>query len=336
MRRRPRTGDGTLWTLANPRAPPPTPPRRDTQINEEIMQSVLMLLKGQTPSQIMAADLDEGPSAEDEETPDAVLMDAVADLLASVTEALGPSIAPYLNVMLPEIIKYTDASKPYTMRSSAVGCLGEILGSIGQEGCMGYAETLLGTFLAGLRDPSKPVRRNAAFALGKLVEGVAGGKPGAGCGPLEAHFSVIAQTLQPVLGERQQPDCDHFIVDNAASALARMITMAPRALPVGDVLDSVLLPSLPIVRDTEECLPSYTPLCLFLIEQHPDLMNVERCAKCLSILAQALVDSACTPDDVKAQLANNLKEILRKTPVAQQSAQTLPGELQQILAAACQ
>jgi hypothetical protein len=57
----------------------------------------------------------------------------VCDLIGSVAKCAGPIIIPFFDTFFELLLKFTRESRPYTDRSIAIGCIGEVLGEIGEN-----------------------------------------------------------------------------------------------------------------------------------------------------------------------------------------------------------
>jgi len=303
------------------------------QINDVVMTFVLLLLKGKTQCQTLVDEDAAGGGGFDDADHDSVLMDAVCDFVGMSAKCLGIHAIPYLDAMLPEVVKFAKPTRPTSDRAMALGCIAEVLHHLGAEGCKKYGEDLLGIIREGLKDPAHQVKNNAAFAIGALAEGLASAQLGPGLGGLASKYPELLEELRPMLTDPVARESHPGMVDNAASALCRMISAAPDALPVGQVFDHLLYPALPLRADMVEAMPTYGTLCNLILRQHPDMMDPERLSRALTILVAALRDDAVTPEEVKMSVAQSIGQVYSSLgDLAVQAIGRLPADVQSALA----
>lgn len=130
-----------------------------------------------------------------------------------------------------------------TDRSSSIGCLSEIIAGL-KEGITPFTEPLMELFYRALSDPDADVYNNAAFAIGVLVEH--------STQDLSAQYGHLLIALQPLFNVTpESSEIQLNARDNAAGAVARMILKNSAALPLDQVLPS-LVSILPLTNDTLE------------------------------------------------------------------------------------
>jgi hypothetical protein len=150
----------------------------------------------------------------------------------------------------------------------------------------------------GLQDSTEAVRRNSAFCVGVLIESTGTA--------LVEHFPSILQMLHPVCirtcdlsGASDSGGAD---IDNAISAVARMVKFAPSSLPLSQVL-SMILSSLPLKADFNEGLVVYGCLCDLLDSNHPAATPLIK--EFLVVFGKSLKMSKIE-DDVKLRIISTL------------------------------
>jgi hypothetical protein len=206
---------------------------------DRFMTYILQLLKGGLPCQ-QSAEEDEDVGEEDGEENSRGLVESCCDLIGAVAKTWGPAALVYLDQMMEPLVQYTAATKPEEHRQSASGCLGEMAEGLGPE-MQRYFRALLPVVKLGLADGSTSVRRNSAWTMGLLYASV---------GQEAAPFAMeILQALHPVFSDAG--DDKGEALDNATSAVARMIMTTPAALPLGQILPS-FLQALPLRADMNE------------------------------------------------------------------------------------
>jgi len=228
----------------------------------KLMETVHNLLQEKSPAQKLAKKMElqhlavggtGGGDADDEEEEDHdnVVIDSVTDLVGELAKVMKAEFVPYFRVFHKALLKFTKPSRPHSDRAMAIGCYAEVLAELGGAAVMEYAEVLLPVVRVGCTDTMESVRRNSAFCLGVFVEST---------GPaLSGYFLQMLTWLHPlcVRPAGQQvvgggADVGGADVDNALSAVAKMIRVAPAGLIPLDQVLPVLLEALPLRGDTSE------------------------------------------------------------------------------------
>ena len=210
-----------------------------------IMNALNLLLSEKAPCQVEGKNSQGVEDDQDDEDHDNVVIDSVTDLVGEMSKVLGSNFVPYFDEFHKHLFKFTRSSRPHTDRSMAIGCYAEVFGEIGAESIK-YADLLLPIIHKGLNDPMDGVRRNAAFCIGILVQSTGSA--------LAQHFLHILQWLHPVCirpESQKSSDAGGADVDNALSAVARIINTAPTMIPISQVLP-VMLAALPLRDDNSE------------------------------------------------------------------------------------
>ncbi|KAI0311667.1 ARM repeat-containing protein [Amylostereum chailletii] len=191
---------------------------------------------------------------EDEEAPedqaeyDSVLISSAGDLVAAVANVLGADFAQAFGTFLPLITKYYKPGRSLSDRSSAIGCLAEIIAGL-KGAVTQWTQTLFELFYRALSDPDAEVQSNAAFAAGLLVENSER--------DLSQQYLPLLQVLRPLFDVPvDAPAARKNARDNAAGAVARLITKNAGALPLEQVLP-VLFGALPLQHDRLENRPVF-------------------------------------------------------------------------------
>lgn len=191
-----------------------------TQLRELLLQKL--------PCQQSAEDEDEAAEEEagaGDENNARNLFDSACDVIGAVAKTMGGTIVPFLDQMLEPLVGYTAATRPEDHRVSASGCLGEIAEGLGAD-ISRYFSALLPVVKLGLADGCTSVRRNSAWTVGLMYASV---------GQEAAQYAMdILQALHPLFS----PGLDDKgeTLDNALSAVARMIMTTPASLPLANII----------------------------------------------------------------------------------------------------
>ena len=173
------------------------------------------------------------------------------------------------------------------------------------------------------------MRRNSAYCAGVLSAELT---------PqfAAAHYGKILTALRPLFEKR--PKENAAIVDNACSAVGRMICAAPNALPLAEVLP-VMLAVMPLKEDIMENEPAYKPLLQLWAARNAAFMAIIPLV--LSVCSRALMAPAeKLQAEVRAPVAQMCREICQEAqkagklagllgPLAPQEQQALQAAMQQ-------
>jgi hypothetical protein len=197
-------------------------------------------------------DQDENEEApEDQAEYDSVLVSSAGDLVAALSNALGSDFAQAFGTFFPLIAKYYGKNRSLSDKSSAIGCLAEIISGI-KGAVTPHTEPLLELFYRALGDNEAEVQSNACFAVGLLVEHSAV--------DLTPQYLPLLAALRPLFDVT--PDAHRSRLnakDNAAGAVARLIYRNYAAVPLDQVLP-VFVASLPLKEDYVENRPVFRAL----------------------------------------------------------------------------
>lgn len=225
---------------------------------DHLMSAILCLLRDQAICQKKVEQEDD-----EDDNHDNVLMDSVCDLIGSVTKAAGPIVIPYFDTFFEQLLKFTKPTRIFSDRSMAIGCIGEVLDELGPQGGK-YATQFFPVVAQGLQDSTEPVRRNSAFAAAVLVKCMGQ--------EMVPHYMQLLQLLHPVCSRTcavsGATDAGGADIDNALSAVANMIQIAPDSLPLPETL-TMMLDALPLNADFNECSNVYGCICDLIDGAHP-------------------------------------------------------------------
>lgn len=158
-----------------------------------------------------------------------------------------------------------------------------------------------------LTDAEADVRSNAAFASGVLVEQSEA--------DLSSHFPALLQALQPFFSvpDHSAPPLYHAR-DNAAGALARLITKNAAALPIEQVV-SVIVSVLPLRFDTLENRPVYQAIfALFRNQPQVVMPHIEALLKAFAFVLLDPSNESDTTDETKAEMRALVEHLKGQVP----------------------
>ena len=265
-------------------------------IGNVLMNNIIVMLtekaKCQTVNQY------EADEDEDEEH-DNIFIDSVIDLIGQIAKALGPGFVPYFDQFKGHLLKYTKKNRPYTDRAMAIGCFAEVMDEIDDKACA-YVDTLIPILQTGLSDPMEAVRRNCAFCIGVLSQNAAK--------VMVPNYLQVLQWIYPLCirpAHQEQTDVGGADIDNALSAVARMINPAPDVIPLAQVFP-VMLAALPLRADHLEGAIIYGCFNKLLVAGNQAALSI--LPQFLNVFAQVLRESDCAElAESKSAIINSLK-----------------------------
>ncbi|TFY80970.1 hypothetical protein EWM64_g3040 [Hericium alpestre] len=261
-------------------------------------------------------DQDETEEApEDQAEYDSVLISAAGDLVAAMANALGPDFVPTFNGFFPLITKFYKKGRSLSDRSSAIGCLAEIISGL-KGAITPSTEPLLDLFYRALGDADPEVKSNAAFAAGLLVENSEQ--------DLSPQYLPLLGALRPMfeLGPDALP-AQLNGRDNAAGAVARFIIRNTAAVPLDQVLP-VLFSALPLKNDFLENRPIFRAI-FHLFRTNPQVL-LPYVDTLLPVFAHVLDPSGPDQlgDDLRAELIQLVGALNAENPAKIQAAGLAP------------
>ena len=235
-----------------------------------------------------------------------MVMDAVTDLIGILAQVTGPAFVPHFDILFPNLMHFATGQRVHSDRSMAIGCFAEVIAEIGPA-AEKYAELLLPLIAMGLKDEMESVRRNSAFCMATFVD--------AAGSALGGHFLQILECLRPLCtraANQQSADSGGADVDNALSAVAKMIKAAPERVPLEHVIP-VMLAALPLRADYSEGPSVYGSLSALILANNPVVLA--NLPSLLSSLGQELVASK-TVDETKGIIFSTL-QAMKNSPTLQ-------------------
>lgn len=274
------------------------------QVGQLLLQQISNTLTQKLPCQNQEPEEDEeGDGGEDH---DNEIMDDVTDLIGVLAKVLGPGFIPHFDLLLPNLLKFAKGDRVHSDRSMAVGCFGEVLAEIGPESIK-YSAVVLPLIAASVADEMEGVRRNAAFCLCSLIDSAGAA--------LSSNYLQILQMLYPICTRNADAKAidTGADVDNALSAVAKMIKHAPDSIPLDSVLP-VMIASLPLRNDMSEGPSVYGSLVQLIATQNAAAM--QHLHQIVAILAQELSPKSKATEETKAIIVTGLRTALNDPAVA--------------------
>ncbi|RDB23353.1 putative importin subunit beta-4 [Hypsizygus marmoreus] len=254
---------------------------------------------------------EEEEAPEDQAEYESVLISSAGDLVSALASALGPDFAPAFNTFFPLIAKYYKTSRSLSDRSSAIGCLAEIIA--GMKGAVTpLTEPLLELFYRALSDTDAEVQSNAAFAIGQLVENTEV--------DLAAQYLHLLAALRPLfVVTPDAPVAKLNAKDNAAGAVARLLIRNSAAVPLDQVLP-IFIDALPLKNDYLENRPVFE--AIFYLFRTNGAALYPFLDRLLQVFAYVLDPSKPNQvkDEVRAQLIQLIGAVNAEYPAKVQAA----------------
>ncbi|KAG7093478.1 hypothetical protein E1B28_007153 [Marasmius oreades] len=256
---------------------------------------------------------EEAPEAQAEY--DSVLISSAGDLVAALANVLGADFQPAFQRFLPLIAKFYKTSRSLSDRSSAIGCLAEIITGM-KSAITPSTEPLLELFYKALGDSDAEVLSNAAFAVGLLVEHSEI--------DLSPHYLHLLAALRPLfVVTPNSPPSRLNAKDNACGAVARLILRNASAVPLEQVL-LVFVDALPLKNDYLENRPVFR--AIFHLTRTNGAALGPYMDKLLQVFATVLDPSGPdqTGDEVRGELIQLIGALNAQDPAKVQAAGLSP------------
>ncbi|KAH9847616.1 ARM repeat-containing protein [Lenzites betulinus] len=257
-------------------------------------------------------DQDESEDApEDSAEYDSILVSSAGDLVASLATALDGDFASGFEKFFPLISKYYKKSRSLSDRSSAIGCLSEIIGGM-KEAITPWTEPLMELFYRALSDEESEVQCNAAFASGLLIE-----HSTMDLSPQYLHLLTALRPLFVVAPD--SPSAKLNARDNAVGAVGRMLVKNTAAMPLDQVLP-VFFDALPLGNDFLENRPVFRAI-FHLFKTQPAVL-APYLDKLLHVFAFVLDPTGPDQvgDEIRAELIGLIGVLNREEPAKVQAA----------------
>lgn len=265
-----------------------------------LMNLLLMLLAEKTTCQT-STEADAHDEEDDGNSENAVMI-ATTDLITTLARLLREEFKVYFDEFHKYLIKFAKPNRLYSDRTMAVGCYADVLACLGPAS-LTYADSVMPIAQAGLADRMEGMRRNSAVCVGSLVQSAGAA--------LHPHYMILLQWLSPLCirqEKHRQSDNGGADVDNALSAVAKMINSSPTTVPLAQVLP-VMIQALPLSDDHQEGPGVYSCLSSLLIRNEPNAVAVA--PQLIAALGEVLTHNSSAVDETKGICASALRELVR-------------------------
>ncbi|EMD38718.1 hypothetical protein CERSUDRAFT_112448 [Gelatoporia subvermispora B] len=256
---------------------------------------------------------DEAP--EDQAEYDSMLISAAGDIVTALAAAMGPNFEPAFQTFFPLVSKYYKKNRSLSDRSSAIGCLSEIIS--GMKGAVTpFTNDLLQLFYTALSDDEPEVQCNAAFASGLLIEH--------SNVDLSSHYLNLLASFRPLfVVTPDAPPAKFNARDNAMGSVARMILKNTAAVPLDQVIPT-FMDALPLKNDYQENVPVFRAI-FHLFRTNAGLL-APYMEKLLQVFAFVLDPNGADmlTDEIRAELINLIGLLNNENPAMVQAAGLAP------------
>ena len=271
---------------------------KSSTIGDILVKKLLLFLQEKAPCQKISKH--EGDEEEDDDDHDNEVMDSVCDCIGYMSKAVGPAFEIYYRTLHAPLLKFTKSGRPFTDRAMAIGCIAEVMQELNSASILSYLDSFIPVIEVSLQDTMEAVRRNAAFAIGVICFN---GGPA-----LAAHYLKFLQMLRPLCdrpaAQVVATDVGGADVDNALSAVAKMIQISSDSIPLQQVLP-VIIAALPLRVDFDEALNVYGTLVKLMVAGNAHTISM--LPQLLTCLVQILPPTSQVNDVVKALVVSGIK-----------------------------
>jgi hypothetical protein len=215
-------------------------------------------------------------------------------MIHELFKAYDVQFFPFFEQLLP-ILQSFMGSQSYTCRQWALCAFDDLIEFTGAE-CAHYQPQFLNHLIAGLNDQHPEIRQASSYGIGVAAQ--FGGAPfNSFCvNALEPLFSSL-EAHKPIDGD----DSTIFARENIISAIGKICNFHSNSFDVNLILRK-WIELLPIVRDDEEAVSTYTYLLDLIEARHPTVAIDP--LKVASVLMEVLV--------VSADLFTNQEELIQR------------------------
>lgn len=220
---------------------------------------------------------------------------SATELVCQLAQCYGEHFLSSFHAIFPDLLSYATGLRTTSDRASVIGCFAEVLPALGPNS-INFVESLFPVLIQGLASDQADLKGNCAFCLGTLAE-ISGEK-------LTSAYQQMLQALHPLFTAERN---DERVVDNAAAAVARMITTSPTSVPLAPVLP-VFLGALPLKSDFEENEAVYKCLNGLVRSKHNDVL--QHLGSIMEIYAKSLSPDSSVDEDIQQDIKVCVKELL--------------------------
>lgn len=291
-----------------------------------IMNNILVLLKEKAKCQTVLTQDEEDDEDGDH---DALITDAVCDLIATLAKVIGEKFMEYFQTFSKHLLKYTKANRIHSDRSMAIGCFGEVIVEIGPVAGEHFAKSLFPILKAGCADQMETVRRNSAYCIGILCQNAPIATSSMYLQMLQWLYPLCVRSSDEVISDAGGAD-----IDNALAAVARMIMVAgPSAIPLDQVIP-VMLNAMPLRSDFGEGVSIFNCFCGLATDGDSTMLN--NLPQALVVFSQVLSEDLQYNDETKTIVVSGLKHLAggQHQQVLQNAISQVPEEVAAVIEAA--
>lgn len=227
----------------------------------------------------------------DEENHVYLLMENIMELIGGLAKILSSDeFLIYFDQFHQKLLKFTKPSRSQADRDMAICCYVDVFECLGPLS-MKYVDSILPVLKAALEDYDglEAARRNAACCLGTLID--AAGKE------LVPGYLQFLQWLYPLCIREEREEGEENVgggaIDNALGAVAKMISVAPEAIPLSQVLP-VVFAALPMREDFNESTVVFKAFLHLIQSNDPTIIGMVK--ELLPLLVDNFKSDSEVPD----------------------------------------
>ena len=278
-------------------------PIDNSQLGQTLVKKLHDVLKEKLPCQkIEKHETHHTGEDDDDDDHDNVVMDAATDTIAYMAKAAGSAFEGYYQTLHKPLMKFTKSNRPFTDRAMAIGCVAEVLAEFDSAAASKYVDSILPIIAESLQDRMEEVRRNGVYCLGVMCTSVGA--------PLVSHYPRFLQMLHPLCVRPAEQmvagDVGGADVDNALSAVAKMINVSADAMPLPQVLPAMIA-ALPLRADLTEAASVYG--CFIQLITSGNATALGMLPQLLTSLAQVISSTSLYEDGAKALVVTFFKQM---------------------------
>lgn len=233
----------------------------------QLTQKILIYLNEKSPCQMVKNlqnnEEDDNEEEGEEGNDSLLLMKDLGKLIETLAKVLSnDEFINHFDQFHSKLLKFTKSSRSQADRDMIISCYATVFENIGSLS-MKYADSILPVVKSALECRDGHVtRQNAAYCLGMLIETARV--------PLVPRYLLFLQWLYPVC-IRKESEKGGADVDNALAAVARMIYIDHRDIPLSQVLP-VMFAALPLRKDVGESIAVFKAFLLLVEKNDPTII----------------------------------------------------------------
>ena len=267
-----------------------------------IKDMILEHFEGKSPCQkiLMSAHDEEGENEQHHKH----VYSALCEVIEILAKMYGPSYLETFEIYIPHLLKYTEESRSFYDRSSAICAFANGIEGIGAS-ALTHVDMILPAIKRGCEDEMAVSRQNACYCVSVVVDLLSDDK-------LEFYLPSFIDWITPI-AIRNADDCQSTNdpdVDNAVAALCRIIKRIPESDEVSKYLP-IVLDALPLTCDFDEVPTIYNMLVTLLTVDNVNSATLLSLEEILRVFADVLTEDSPYPPnmDVTNTVTNCLREL---------------------------